>query len=148
MMPPKPVIFVLGFLAKFFPLLKMPGTDFMSTFDLAFGDKVWAQTSRNDPFVQEAAKLPPRLGMAASFLTTMDKINQSFDSVKVPLKIIMGEHDTRVDTNAVKQLAKDASSLDKDLEIVPGGYHQLFQDVPEVTSKVCDSVISWVLQRA
>lgn len=60
----------------------------------------------------------------------------------------MGENEGRVDTDAVKQLAKDASSEDKDLEIVPGGYHQLFQDLPEVTDSVCQSVVKWVSARA
>lgn len=148
MLPPKPVVAVLRFLAKFFPMLTMPGTDFFSTFDLAFGDKVWALTGRNDPIIQEAATISPRLGMVSSVLQTFDKINSSFDKVQVPLKILMGEKEGRVDTDAIKQLAKDAATKDKDFEIVPKGYHQLFQDVPDVTSKVCESVQTWILKRA
>ena len=48
-------------------------------------------------------------------------MNSSFVSVNAPLKILMGENKGRVETDAIRQLAKDATSEDKDLEIVPGG---------------------------
>lgn len=129
-------------------MLTMPGTDFFSTFDLAFGDQAWAQTGRSDPIIQEAAQIPPRLGMAASILSSMNAINDNLEEVNVPFKIFMGEEERRVDTDAVRRLAKVAKSTDKEIEIVEGGYHQLFQDVPEVTQKVCKNVQSWVLARS
>lgn len=148
MLPPKFVIKILGFFARFFPMLTMPGTDFFETFDLAFGDKGWAQAGRNDPVIQEAATIDPKLGMASSVLSNMESINRNLEEVKVPFKIFMGEMEGRVDVEAVKRLAEVAKSSDKEIEIVEGGYHQLFQDVPEVTEKVCQNVKAWVLARS
>ena len=148
MLPPKPVLKVLNFLARFFPLLKMPGTDFFGTFDLAFGDKGWALAGRNDPMIQEAATNPPRLGMAASILTNMDKTFRSLGDIRVPFKIFLGENEARVDVSAVKHLAQVARSADKEMEIVEGGFHQLFQDQANVTAFVCHRIVSWVLARS
>lgn len=148
MLPPKPVISILGFLARFFPMLTMPGTDFFSTFDLAFGDPKWASTGRNDPIIQEAAVIPPKLGMAASILTNMNSMYDHLHEVNVPLKILMGSNEGRVDVDAVKHLAKVAKSADKEIEIVEGAYHQLFQDIPELTKSVCHKIQQWVLDRS
>lgn len=148
MLPPMFVIKILNFLSRFFPLVKMPATDFFSTFDLAFGDKGWAKAGRADPFVKEAAGNPPRLAMAASILTSMDDLYSRLNEVQVPFKIFMGENEQRVDTDAIHHFFKVASSEDKALEIVDGAYHQLFQDLPEVTEKVNDGVREWVLERA
>mmetsp|Transcript_8124 Transcript_8124/g.11166 ORF Transcript_8124/g.11166 Transcript_8124/m.11166 type:complete len:311 (-) Transcript_8124:131-1063(-) len=122
------------------PVIKLLRTDVFSTFDLAFGDKGWAKAGRNDPIIQEAAQIPPRLGMAASILSNMDQMYRDLDEVKVPFKIWMGEHEQRVDTDAIRYFAKVASSKDKELEVVNGAYHQLFQDLPDVTNKVCENV--------
>ena len=148
MLPPKFVINILVFFAKFFPLAKMPGTDIFSTFDLAFGDQGWAKAGRADPFVQEAAGNPPRLGMAASLLSSMDDMYSRLNEVKVPFKIFTGENEQRVDTDAIQHFFEVASSDDKAMEIVDGAYHQLFQDLPEVTAKVNAGVRDWVLERA
>ena len=107
----------------------------------------WAQTGRNDPIIQEAATIAPRLGMIASVLDTMGWLQHNFADVKVPIKILVGENEGRVDVDAIKALGREASSTDKDLEIVRGAYHQLFQDVPEVTSFVCQRVVAWILAR-
>ena len=147
MLPPSFVFSILKFLSKYFPMVALPGTDFFSTFDLAFGDPRWAKAGRADPFIQEAAVTPPKLGMAASLLTTMMNINDSLDAINVPFEIFMGEHEARVDTDAVKKLAEVAGSKDKGITIVPGAYHQLFQDKPEVTRGVCDGVKKWIMDR-
>mmetsp|Transcript_45115 Transcript_45115/g.109160 ORF Transcript_45115/g.109160 Transcript_45115/m.109160 type:complete len:132 (+) Transcript_45115:666-1061(+) len=123
MLPPKLVIKILTFVSRFFPMAKMPGTDVFSTFDLAFGDKEWAKAGRADPFVQEAAGNPPRLGMIPSILNSMDDMNSRLDEVQVPFKIFMGENEQRVDTDAIQHIFKVASSKDKALEIVDGAYH-------------------------
>lgn len=148
MLPPNIVITILGFLGKIFPMLPMPGTDFFSTFDLAFGDKGWAQTGRNDPIIQEAATIAPRLGMIGSVLQNMNSMYDRLEEVNAPFKIFMGEKEGRVDVEAVKQLERVAKSSDKEIEIVEGAYHQLFQDLPEVTQKVCKRVQDWVLARS
>lgn len=148
MLPPAPVIAILKFVAKFFPKLKMPGVDVFSTFDLAFGDKRWAEAGWKDPFIHEAQDTPPRLGQVASILGAMGNNNNHLEDVKVPFKVFMGENEGRVDVNAVKKLAEVASSKDKSIEIIPGAYHQLYQDMPNVTKSVCDGVRDWVLARS
>ena len=148
MLPPTPVIAVVKLLARFFPMLTMPGTDFFSTFDLAFGDQRWAKAGRADPFIQEAAATPPKLGMAASILSNMMTINESLGDIQVPFKIFTGENEGRVDVTAIKKLAEEATSEDKSIEIVPKGYHQLFQDMPDVTESVCEGIASWILERS
>jgi alpha-beta hydrolase superfamily lysophospholipase len=147
MLPPAFALKILKFLAKFFPMLTMPGTDFFSTFDLAFGDQRWAKAGRADPFIQEAAAVPPRLGMVASILSTMENVYDHLDTINVPFQIFLGENEARVDTDAVKKLAKVAKSKDKGITIVPRAYHQLFQDQPDVTQSVCDGVKGWILDR-
>lgn len=126
----------------------MPGSDFFSTFDLAFGDQGWAKAGRADPIIQEAAGIPPRLGMAASVLSNMEQMNNDLDQIQVPFKIFLGDKEGRVDTDAIRRYAEVAASKDKELEIVEGGYHQLFQDLPAVTNVVCAHVRDWILQRA
>ena len=148
MLPPKFVVNILTFFSRFFPMAKMPGTDVWSTFDLAFGDKGWAKAGRADLFVQEASGNPPRLGMVASILSSMDYMYRRLNEIQVPFKIFTGENEQRVDTDAVRHFFKVASSNDKQLEIVDGAYHQLFQDLPEVTAKVNARVRDWVLERA
>eukprot|EP00533_Pseudo-nitzschia_delicatissima_P015306 CAMPEP_0197274414 /NCGR_PEP_ID=MMETSP1432-20130617/12646_1 /TAXON_ID=44447 /ORGANISM="Pseudo-nitzschia delicatissima, Strain UNC1205" /LENGTH=72 /DNA_ID=CAMNT_0042740201 /DNA_START=59 /DNA_END=274 /DNA_ORIENTATION=- len=58
---PNIVLVVAKFLARFFPKLKIPGTELYSTFDEAFGNPRWAQAGRADSVVQEAFVTPPLL---------------------------------------------------------------------------------------
>eukprot|EP00525_Craspedostauros_australis_P009509 CAMPEP_0198134518 /NCGR_PEP_ID=MMETSP1442-20131203/60118_1 /TAXON_ID= /ORGANISM="Craspedostauros australis, Strain CCMP3328" /LENGTH=242 /DNA_ID=CAMNT_0043795663 /DNA_START=437 /DNA_END=1162 /DNA_ORIENTATION=- len=143
MLPPKPVVALLKFVARFFPMLEMPGTDFFSTFDLAFGDKRWARAGRADPIIQEAATIPPRLGMIASVLTSFGYVNDSLGDIKAPIAVFMGEKEVRVDTDAVRRVQQLAQSEDKTFKEVKGGHHQLFQDISEVTGVVCNHVKEW-----
>eukprot|EP00538_Stauroneis_constricta_P013541 CAMPEP_0119565888 /NCGR_PEP_ID=MMETSP1352-20130426/31437_1 /TAXON_ID=265584 /ORGANISM="Stauroneis constricta, Strain CCMP1120" /LENGTH=321 /DNA_ID=CAMNT_0007614903 /DNA_START=186 /DNA_END=1151 /DNA_ORIENTATION=- len=148
MIPPGPAVAVVKFLARFFPMIEAPGTDFFSTFDLAFGDQRWAKAGRADPIIQEAATIPPRIGMISSVLTSMDEVYASLADVKMPIKVLMGEYEQRVDTDAVRKVVEVAQAEDKSFEVVKGAYHQLFQDMPEVTNSVCESVKDWVLERS
>jgi alpha-beta hydrolase superfamily lysophospholipase len=66
----------------------------------------------------------------------MVRINDSLEEIQVPFKIFMGEHASRVDVNAVKKLAEMAKSKNKRIEIVPGAYHQLYQDMTDVTKSI------------
>ncbi|KAL3910434.1 MAG: hypothetical protein SGILL_007690 [Bacillariaceae sp.] len=147
MLPPSVVLMIIHFLANYFPMLTMPGSDFFSTFDLAFGDKRWAKAGRADPIIQEAATLPPKLGMISSCLMSIANTNENLSEIKVPFHIWMGEHEGRVDTEAVKKLAEVADSKDKGITIVPDAFHQLFQDMPNVTQGVFESVKDWIMAR-
>lgn len=136
MLPPQFVQKIVIFLSRHFPHLKMPGTDFMSTFDEAFGDSRWADAGRVDPFIFEAASTPLRLSMGASAISTSDKIWNNKQDIGVPFAIFMGEKDTRVCIPDSEALYREAKSQDKTLTIVPGGHHQLYQDTPQVTQSV------------
>mmetsp|Transcript_29833 Transcript_29833/g.44032 ORF Transcript_29833/g.44032 Transcript_29833/m.44032 type:complete len:335 (-) Transcript_29833:187-1191(-) len=148
MLPPKIVLTIMGFVGKFFPMLSMPSTDFLSTFDEAFGDPAWAQTGRNDPLVLEAAGIPPRLGMIGSVLSHMTADFERLEEINVPFMMYVGEKEIRVDVDAIKAFEKRASSSDKGIEIVPGARHQLFQDLPEVTERLTKRIQDWILARS
>lgn len=147
MLPPKFVQEIVKFLGKFFPHLKMPGTDFKSTFDEAFGDPKWAAAGRADPFIQEAASTPPRLAMVASAISASDTIWDNKHQITSPFIIFMGQEDVRVYIPDSEELYSQAKSTDKTLVIVPGGRHQLYQDQPNVTQYVVDGVKDWILAR-
>ena len=147
MLPPNLVQRMVKVVARFFPHWPMPGIDFMSTFDDAFGDKRWAEAGRADPFVQEAASTPPRLGMIASVLTASSDIGTSMQNITLPFVIFVGQDDVRVRIPDSQELYRTASSTDKTLTVVPGGKHQLFQDQPNVTQYVIEGIQSWILAR-
>lgn len=88
MLPPKFVIIIVKFGARFLPNLKIPGTDLFCTFDDAFGDPRSAEAGWADSFIQEAFVTTPFLGMVASTLTASDNVVRSMDRVEVPFFII------------------------------------------------------------
>lgn len=147
-LPPYPVQVILKFLSRYFPLLKLPVVDVSSSFDEAFGDKRWAAAGKADPIVQESLSTSPRLGMLGAVIGTQDEIGSSAEQVNVPFVIYLGEKDVRINVPAVHKLYEKATSKDKTLHIVEGGYHQLFQDRPEVTAKVVQGIREWVLARS
>lgn len=147
MLPPAPVQAIVQFVSRFFPHLRMPGVDFMTTFDEAFGDPRWAKAGREDPFVKEAANTPPRLGMAASVLRASSTIYASFERIQAPLAIFIGDKDVRVYVPDSEKLYKESSSTDKSLVMVKDGHHQLFQDTLEVTSRLTEQIKDWILAR-
>ena len=116
------------FLARFFPKLPMPGTDVFSSFDEAFEDVRWAQAGKDDPFVQEAFVTPPLLDMAVSTLTVSETNNQSMGQVEVPILVLVGASDVRI--NIPEKLVENAR-------------HQLFQDQRAVTKDVLVDIQDW-----
>lgn len=148
MLPPKFVITIVKFLARFLPNLKMPGTDLFSTFDEAFGDPRWAEAGRADTFIQEAFVSAPLLGMAASTLTASDNIVKSMDQVDVPFFILVGSDDTRVNIPDSEKFVQLAKSKDKRLKIIDNARHLLFQDKPEITKEVIEDITDWILARS
>jgi alpha-beta hydrolase superfamily lysophospholipase len=59
----------------------------------------------------------------------------------------VGENDVRIDMVVCEELYQKAKSKDKSLAIIPGGYHQLYQDKAEVTQSVVNGVKDWILAR-
>lgn len=147
MLPPPFVIAILRFVSRFFPLLSLPVVDVASTFDDAFGDKRWAVGSRTDPFIQEAFTVPPRLRSVISVIDASNVIWSSKERMDFPFVIFIGENDTRVEGAESQAVYDTAKSQDKTLKVIPGGYHQLYQDQPEVTQSVINGVAEWVLAR-
>jgi acylglycerol lipase len=148
MLPPKPVVAIVKWIGTFLPKVTLPAADVFATFDDAFGDPRWAKAGRADPIVQEAARTPPRLGFAASVLKTADTISQRLDQINVPFAIFTGEKDVRVHPADSFRLYETSPSTDKSLTQVKNGYHQLFQDMPDVTQAVIDGVKDWILARS
>ena len=107
-LPPKIVITIAKFLARFFPKLKIPGTDLYSTFDEAFGDQRWAQAGSSNPFVQEASLTPPLLDMAVTTLAASKSNDKLMDLVEVALFFLVGGGDISIFPTA-KSLSKSPS---------------------------------------
>lgn len=148
MLPPKIVLVVDKLLARFFPKLKMPGTDLYSTFDEAFGDPRWAQAERADPFVQEAFVTPPLLDMVVSTLAVSESNKKSMDQVEVPLFFLVGASDVRINIPESELFVELARSKDKRLKIVDNARHLLFQDQREITNEVIEDTKEWILARS
>jgi hypothetical protein len=97
MISPKLVQKIVKFLAKYFPHLKMPGTDFMSSFDEAFKNKNRAAAGRLDPFIQEAVSMSQGFLMAASAIGASETIWKKKQEIYSPFIIlIMGADDVHV----------------------------------------------------
>jgi acylglycerol lipase len=148
MLPPKIVIRIVKFLARFFPKMKMPGTDLASTFDEAWGDPRWAKAGRADPFVQEWFGTTPLLDMAVSVLTVSESNKRSIDQVDVPIYILVGDGDVRINIPDSKLLIKVAKSKDKRFKLFENARHMLFQDKPETSKEAMNDVKDWILARS
>jgi len=148
MLPPKIVIRIVKFLARFFPKMKMPGTDIASTFDEAFGDPRWAKAGRADPIVQEWFGTTPLLDMAVSALTVSESNKRSMDQVDVPISVMVGDGDVRINIPESKLLIKVAKSKDKRFKLYENARHMLFQDKPEISREAMNDVKDWILARS
>ena len=92
-LPPAPVVKILVFLARYYPRLVMPATDFESTFDDAFGDKDWAKTARQDPKI--STQLKPTIGAVAATLSAGELIRAKVN--EFPVKFMLStEKETSV----------------------------------------------------
>ncbi|MEO1131436.1 MAG: alpha/beta fold hydrolase [Cyanobacteria bacterium J06639_1] len=144
-LPPKPAIKILAFLARYFPRVKMPATDFSATFDDAFGNKAWAEVARRDPGVQVSPR--PTMAAATAIVATGEHIARSAEAFGVPLLAIHAVRDCRTMCEAVRQFVDRSGSQSEGFWIEDTTGHQLLQDRDEVTSRVMEKVASWLIDK-
>ncbi|MEM8545492.1 MAG: alpha/beta fold hydrolase [Cyanobacteria bacterium P01_H01_bin.119] len=144
-LPPKPVIKVLAFLARYFPRLKMPATDFSATFDAAFGDKEWARIARLDPGVQVSPR--PTMGAATATVASGEKIARKAGEFGLPLLAIHAVNDCRTMCGAMQKFVARSGPLTEGFWIEDTTGHQLLQDREEITRRVMEKMASWLLER-
>jgi alpha-beta hydrolase superfamily lysophospholipase len=146
-LPPTPVVKILCYLARYYPRLVMPATDFETTYDCAFGDKEWAYTTRHDPKI--VVSPAPTIGMAAAILGTGDKIRRRAKEFPddVPFMAIHGERDVRTSPKAMKRWVNEMKTTKEDVTIhmMDTDGHQLLQDRPEIIEKVTTLICNWII---
>jgi alpha-beta hydrolase superfamily lysophospholipase len=146
LLPPRPVLKILSWLAPYYALMKMPATDMMSkTFDDAFGDPKWALACRMDPAVKVSPR--PTLAGAITTVTTGEKVATRARELNVPLLAVHGVRDCRADFDAVHQFVDQAGSDAEGFWIEDTSGHQLLQDRKEVTDRVKEKVADWIIKR-
>jgi len=148
MLPPKIVVKIVKLLVRFFPKLKMPGVDLCTTFDEAFGDPRWGKAGRANPFIQEAFVTPPLLDQSVSFLTVSESNRKSMDQVEVPIFLLVGASDVRINIPESEKFVELAKSKDKQLKIIDNGRHLRFQDKEETTKEAIEDIKDWILARS
>ncbi|OSX72548.1 hypothetical protein BU14_0424s0004 [Porphyra umbilicalis] len=145
---PPPIVAAVRVLAGVLPRLRVPpGPDDVvggPSWLAAFGDAVAAAAIQADPLVVAE---PPRLGLAGAMLGATGRLGRCMEGVVLPLLLLHGERDERVEMAASEELVRRSGAADKTLRVLRGGRHQLFQDAPEVTAAAVREVTEWVRAR-
>jgi len=142
MLPPQPVISVLCFIAKYYPRLKMPATDFESTFDEAFGDKEWARTARNDPKI--SLNIPSTIAAATGTVSTGEILMTKAAEFPTKLLCVHGSRDCRTDPNAIQEFVDKVGPTKATIHMIDTDGHQLFQDQPDIVQDVMNKIAVWI----
>ncbi|MEN2281064.1 lysophospholipase [Algoriphagus sp. SE2] len=96
----------------------------------------------NDPLIYTEA-IPARTGY--ELLQVMRYIQENATDFKSPLLLIHGSDDGLTNPKGSEILFKKSKSTDKTLQVFPGGYHELINDLDR--EKVFDLVVDWVQER-
>ncbi len=97
----------------------------------------------NDPLVHN--KITPRL--AHEMFKNVDLLFERVKNLRMPVLLLAGERDSVVPSSATQKLFKLLTSKDKELEIFPGAYHEIFCD-PEHKIAFRTRIIKWILEHA
>lgn len=96
----------------------------------------------NDPLVYTDA-VPARTGY--ELLQMMRFIQANASKFKLPILLIHGSDDGLTNPNGSELLYGKATSEDKTLEVFPGGYHELINDLDQ--EKVMKLIVNWIENR-
>lgn len=140
-LPPRPVVSALVFLAKYYPKIVMPATDFESTFDDAFGDKDWAKTARADPCVTMAIRAT--VGGVATTLRAGTVIRAKAKEFPVPLFAAHGKGDVRTSCEAMEEFI-DKLGPTGSMKVLDTDGHQLLQDTSEIRGEMINEIKIWL----
>ncbi|KAK9901687.1 hypothetical protein WJX75_008382 [Coccomyxa subellipsoidea] len=115
-LPPKPAVAVLRFLAKLFPRTPLPSSEIKDGHVAAFGNREIALASLEDSLVL----------------------------ISLPFLVMHGTEDERTELKHSETLYSEARSSKKDIKRYNGAKHQLLQDTPEITAAVISDIINWL----
>lgn len=91
-----------------------------------------------------------RVGTAASCLSMCNTLQASFDRIRTPYFIVMGDADATVDPQEPRVMMDktvNVAACDKRLEMVEGGLHGLLAEPIETRSFIINSIKEWILMR-
>lgn len=137
--PPAPVFFMLQQINKLYSRTPLPG---LVPVDKICRDPEIVRRYTTDPLVHK--NLTTGFGIAS--MRAMDAALADAHRIDIPTLTMHGADDALVHPSASTELHAGLSHADKTLEILPGLYHELFNE-PE-REQVLARVTSWILARA
>ncbi|GJP44012.1 hypothetical protein CLOM_g15566 [Closterium sp. NIES-68] len=144
MMPPKPVVTTLSFLASIFPRAKLVPTREIA--EIGFRDPVKRARLCENP-VGYGGK--PRLQTALQMLTATQRIGRDLDKVSLPFLLMHGAADVVTDPSVSEALFQQACSGDKTFRLYEGCWHGLTTAEPDdVTARILDDMVTWLHARS
>lgn len=92
-------------------------------------------------------KMCPRVGYA--LLQAMDLVPSIATSwTTVPLYVAQGAEDQLVNVDGAREMVKCVATTDVTYREVPGAYHELLNDVPEVADAISADMLEWIQGKA
>lgn len=134
----KILIAISSIFSKYFPKLKALKLDAKKVSRIP--EEV--QKYLSDPLIYTDA-IPARTGY--ELLQIMNYIQENASKFKLPVLLIHGSDDGLTNPKGSELLFEKAESSDKTLEIFPGGYHELINDLDR--EEVMKLIVSWVSER-
>ncbi|CAI5489591.1 unnamed protein product [Closterium sp. Naga37s-1] len=144
MMPPKPVVTTLSFLASIFPRAKLVPTREIA--EIGFRDPVKRAKLCENP-VGYGGK--PRLQTALQMLKATQRIGRDLDKVSLPFLLMHGAADAVTDPSVSEALFQQACSGDKTFRLYEECWHGLTTAEPDdVTARILDDMVTWLHARS
>jgi len=126
--------------SKIWPGLAMGGIDSKTV----TSDEDWIETKKNDELHYHGG-LKARHG--AVLLSVLKGLEEKFVEIKCPYLLLHGAEDKVCNPSGSKKLHSLSPSLDKTLNIVEGGLHNLFIESDPIKSNAINSAINWIVER-
>ncbi|MEJ2013280.1 MAG: lysophospholipase [Anaerolineales bacterium] len=96
---------------------------------------------RNDPLVHDRGTVR----FATESLDTIDWIKDHADRMTLPLLLVHGSEDSLSAVNGSQEFYEAAQSIDKELWILPGGFHESHNDIE--SERYVQKLRDWVVKR-
>ncbi len=96
---------------------------------------------KNDPLVH--GKISVRMGLG--LIEAGARCSELANRLRLPILIQHGSEDRLADMNASVELYQRIASADRELEIYPGCYHEIFNELPGDRDRVLADLRRWLL---